>query len=48
MSEEKSPINRTEEERGLILWIVLALFPFFHPGYVSVCVPWLDALYNAG
>lgn len=48
MSEEKSPINRTEEERGRILWIVLALFPFFHPGYVSVCVPWLDALYNAG
>lgn len=41
-------MKRTEEERRQILWVLLALFPFFHPGYVSVCVPWLDAVYNAG
>ncbi len=48
MHKEKNQMKRTEEEQRQILWILLALFPFFHPGYVSVCVPWLDAIYNAG
>lgn len=48
MLAEKRQMKRTEEERRQILGFVLSLFPFFHPGYVSVCVPWLDAVYNAG
>jgi len=37
-----------KKEKLHILGLVLLLAPFFHPGYVSVCVPWLDLIYKAG
>jgi len=42
--------NTPEEkkEKWHIFGLVLLLIPFFHPGYVSVCVPWLDLAYKAG
>ena len=47
---EKLFANMAEgkKERLHILGLVLLLIPFFHPGYVSVCVPWLDLAYKAG
>ncbi len=41
-------IDEGKKEKLHIMGLVLLLLPFFHPGYVSVCVPWLDLIYKAG
>lgn len=41
-------ISAKRMEQLQILGIFALLIPFFHPGYVSVCVPWLDLVYKAG
>lgn len=41
-------MDEGKKEKLHIMGLVLLLLPFFHPGYVSVCVPWLDLIYKAG
>jgi len=41
-------MEESKREKLHILCLVLLLIPYFHPGYVSVCMPWLDRVYKAG